>query len=189
MVTERFLFYFFEINRTWFLNAYWKKEIVFEDLVEDVESGPEVVWSYFRQCCELDERGEEGNELEQIKAHQVLQNLGRTKTHNDFLAELSTLDIDQNGKVSLTEFLCLHYGVDWRGLGMCDVLSNQVKWFWFARQRGRAGCFSSYGEYIYRSVVVFVVFIWDYMYVCCGCCSIKIRYMSVAPRVTGCRYL
>ena len=76
-----------------------------------------MVWRYFRQCVDLDENGEQGNELGQIKAHQVLQNLDRTKTHNDFQAELRTLDIDGNGKVSLIEFLCLHFGSNWRELG------------------------------------------------------------------------
>lgn len=57
-----------------------------------------------------------GNELDEIKAHKLLECFGITKTHLDLRNLLKTIDIDKNGKVSLVELLVMQFKVDWKEL-------------------------------------------------------------------------
>lgn len=107
-------------HRIWFLNAFWTKDVKFEDTAKSTDpkkQQAEIVWQYNLLCEELDDKGEEGNELDDIKAHQVIEKLGNAKTHMDFKELMKTIDLDYNGKVSMTEFLVLHFNVDWKTLG------------------------------------------------------------------------
>ena len=82
----------------------------------------EIVWQYNLLCEQLDDKGEEGNELDDIKAHQVIEKLGNAKTHYDFKELMKKIDLDYNGKVSMTEFLVLHFDVKWEVLGTLPLL-------------------------------------------------------------------
>ena len=51
----------------------------------------------------------------------VLEKLGKTQTHLDFKMIMKQVDIDYNGKVSLIEFLCLHFNVEWQSVVRATV--------------------------------------------------------------------
>eukprot|EP00924_Labyrinthula_sp_SR-Ha-C_P013450 augustus_masked-scaffold_5-processed-gene-2.6-mRNA-1 protein AED:0.08 eAED:0.08 QI:0/-1/0/1/-1/1/1/0/321 len=93
----------------WFLNAYWAKT---PKLSEDPQAR-EAIWLYTHTCEELDPRKEEGNELDELSAHRLLEKIDAALTVKDMREKFREIDIDWNKKVSLTEFLVYKFGVDW----------------------------------------------------------------------------
>ena len=91
----------------WFLNAFWKAGPNFEENPEEAEA----VWTYVAKCVELDRRGEEGNELDEFQAHQLLEKLETALTVKDMRKVLTAADVDFNKYVSLCEFLIYKYNV------------------------------------------------------------------------------
>jgi len=94
----------------WFLNAFWKQ--VFAEKLDDAEK----IWEYHNLCVELDPKKEDGNELDELKAHILLEKTEGALTVRELREKLKTIDLDFNKFVSLTEFLVTKYDVDWRQL-------------------------------------------------------------------------
>ena len=89
----------------WFLNAFW------DEYFTDDEKR-EKVYEYCTKMIKLDSRGEEGNELDEFKAHQFLEKTEGALTVAAMRKALKDIDIDFNKKVSLTEFLIYNYKAD-----------------------------------------------------------------------------
>lgn len=95
----------------WWLNGFWK---------EGAEGYAEDVWAYVHKCIEI-EAGrpklygskvwdvQEGCDLDELKAHQFLEQLGETLTVVDLRARLKELDIDNNKRMALSEYLLGKY--------------------------------------------------------------------------------
>ncbi|GBG35269.1 TolA protein, putative, partial [Hondaea fermentalgiana] len=83
---------------------------------EDNADQAEKIWTFCRKCEELDPRGAEGNELDEFKAHILLEQLIGAVTVTDMRKALRDVDVDFNKMVSLTEFLVYHYKVKWEEL-------------------------------------------------------------------------
>ncbi|CAK8991024.1 Phosphatidylinositol 4-phosphate 5-kinase its3 (1-phosphatidylinositol 4-phosphate kinase) (Diphosphoinositide kinase) (PIP5K) (PtdIns(4)P-5-kinase) [Durusdinium trenchii] len=96
----------------WFLNAYWKVGPSFSENPEETEK----IWMFHNKCVELDPKGAEGNELDELKAHILIEQLEGAVTVTKMREALREVDVDFNGKVSLTEFLCFKYKVQWEVL-------------------------------------------------------------------------
>eukprot|EP01101_Sappina_pedata_P011574 TRINITY_DN77_c2_g3_i1.p2 TRINITY_DN77_c2_g3~~TRINITY_DN77_c2_g3_i1.p2 ORF type:complete len:304 (-),score=163.73 TRINITY_DN77_c2_g3_i1:75-986(-) len=105
------------INRThkeqavWFLNAFWNT----------VSDDAEKIWLYAHKCSDLDlEKHDEGNGLDEVRAHKFLESFGETLTVMDLRGKLrQTGAIQQNDRpkfVPLTHYLLFRYNVDWHTL-------------------------------------------------------------------------
>jgi len=56
---------------TWFLNAFWDSH----------SNEAERIWSYVKKCNEIDlEKHEQGNGLDEVRAHKFLESFGETLT-------------------------------------------------------------------------------------------------------------
>jgi len=86
----------------YFLNAQWT---YFSEHPEECEK----VWNAVHVCCQLDSRGEEGNELDELKAHILLERIEGAVTVKEMREALRAVDIDFNRMVSLAEFLIFKY--------------------------------------------------------------------------------
>ncbi|GBG16240.1 TolA protein, putative, partial [Hondaea fermentalgiana] len=84
----------------------------FGDNIDEAEK----VWTYHNSCVELDPRSEEGNELDEMKAHILLERTEGALTVRELRERLKSIDLDFNKYVSLTEYLVTSYNVDWREL-------------------------------------------------------------------------
>mmetsp|Transcript_15138 Transcript_15138/g.45865 ORF Transcript_15138/g.45865 Transcript_15138/m.45865 type:complete len:356 (+) Transcript_15138:18-1085(+) len=93
-----------------FLNAFWTT--VFEASPEQCEA----VWAFCASFAKLDTHGAEGCELDEFEAHQFLEHNVGAMTVADMRKALERIDVDENRKLSLAEFLLFHYEVDARGL-------------------------------------------------------------------------
>jgi len=86
----------------WYLNGFWK---------EGAEAETENVWKYTHKFAELDEKKKkEGNELDEFQAHKFLEFLGETLTVIQLREKLRKIDVDNNGKMALLEYLAFKYG-------------------------------------------------------------------------------
>lgn len=102
----------------WFLNGFWGEPF-------DDETAEEV-WKYAHKFYEIQmgrrkyygatsknnpkEDSKEGKSLDQFQAHRFLESVGETKTASALRAELKTIDVDKNNKMSITEYLLFKYG-------------------------------------------------------------------------------
>ena len=93
----------------WFLNAFWEE--YFQD-----EAAREKIWEYCNLMVKLDPKGENGNELDEFKAHQFLEKTEGAKTVAQMRKELKEIDIDFNKYVALTEFFVFNYKCDVKAL-------------------------------------------------------------------------
>uniref|UniRef100_A0A7S2RY24 TolA protein n=1 Tax=Mucochytrium quahogii TaxID=96639 RepID=A0A7S2RY24_9STRA len=96
----------------WFLNAFWN---VGPNFCEDAEER-EKVWTFAQKCEQLDPKGEQGNELDELKAHILIEQIEGAVTVANMRQALRKVDIDFNKMVSLTEFLVFKYNVSWQEL-------------------------------------------------------------------------
>jgi len=84
----------------WFLNAYWD------------ELGPsegENIWKYVQTFQKIDKRGKTGNDLDEFEAHKFLESLGETLTVIALRERLRTIDVDNNNRMALMEYLIFKY--------------------------------------------------------------------------------
>lgn len=85
----------------WFLNGFWG---------EGAYENAEKIWDYTQKAIELDEaKGKDGNELDEFQAHRHLEAFDNTMTVIRMRQELREIDQDNNGKMSIIEFLAHHF--------------------------------------------------------------------------------
>jgi len=96
----------------WFLNAYWKAdEITFSEHPDECEH----VWTWAANMTKLDKKdGENGSALEEFEAHLFLEKNVKAITVTKMRKVLRDIDIDFDGKVSLTEALIYFYKIDYK---------------------------------------------------------------------------
>jgi hypothetical protein len=102
----------------WFLNGFW---------ADGMEEQAETVWDFVHRFLELqygkpkyygaigkkqkqDVVAPEGSSLDQFQAQQFLEKLGEVKTASQLRKDLATIDINNDNRMSLTEFLMFKYG-------------------------------------------------------------------------------
>jgi len=96
----------------WFLNGFWN---------EGGEDAAEDVWKITHHFVELGcgqkilygkkkQNLEEGCDLDEVKSHRILEILGETMTVLALRKRLDALDIDNNKRMSLSEYLLDKYG-------------------------------------------------------------------------------
>jgi flagellar biosynthesis GTPase FlhF len=96
----------------WFLNAFW-------DAFASKEA--ERVWTYVKNCNTLDlEKHEEGNGLDEVRAHKFLEDLGETLTVmalREKLRQTGAITASDRPKVvPIVHYLLFKYNVDWHAL-------------------------------------------------------------------------
>jgi len=96
----------------WFLNAFWN---------DGQEGTAEEIWKITHHFVELDcgqkilygkkkQTLDEGCDLNEVKSHRILEILGETMTVLALRKRLDALDIDNNKRMSLSEYLLDKYG-------------------------------------------------------------------------------
>jgi len=94
----------------WFLNGFWN----------DVEKDKELIWEYAHTFIEIEcgkpklygskkWEEKEGNDLNQFQSHQFLEKIGETLTVKKLQEELKKIDIDNNKRMCITEYLIYKY--------------------------------------------------------------------------------
>jgi len=87
----------------WYLNGFWNK---------GAQAESESVWKYTHKFIELDDKKKaDGCELDEFQAHKFLESLGETLTVVALREKLRKIDLNQNGKMGLVEYLCFKYSV------------------------------------------------------------------------------
>jgi len=95
------------------LNAYWKSGPNFSENNAECEN----VYVYHQTCVKLDKRREDGNELDEFEAHQLIEKVcDDALTVQKMREVLKEIDVDFNKRVSLCEFMIYKYGIDWKEL-------------------------------------------------------------------------
>jgi len=95
----------------WFLNGFWN---------DGAEDNAEEVWKITHHFVELDcgqkilygkkkQNLDEGCDLDEVKSHRILEILGETMTVLALRKRLDALDIDNNKRMSLSEYLLDKY--------------------------------------------------------------------------------
>jgi len=84
----------------WYLNGFW---------TEGAEPEADSVWKFATKCIELDKRKKDGCELDEFEAHKFLESLGETLTVIQLREKLRKIDVDNNGKMALLEYLAFKY--------------------------------------------------------------------------------
>jgi len=107
----------------WFLNCYWE---------EWGDQEGERLWSYVQKCNELDlENHENGNGLDEMKAHVFLESFDETLTVRALRAKLrETGAIGQNERpkiVPLAHYLLFRYNADWKRVCNSIMGDNQAE--------------------------------------------------------------
>ncbi|MES1915247.1 MAG: hypothetical protein MHM6MM_007223 [Cercozoa sp. M6MM] len=85
------------------LNAFWN-----DGLSDEAEQ----VYEYASKFVELDDAGEDGNELDEFESHRFLELTDGAITVLALRNKLRDIDLDFNGKMALTEFLVFRYDLD-----------------------------------------------------------------------------
>lgn len=97
----------------WFMNGFW----------DDVENDAEKIWEMVHLMIEIEcgkpklygskkWEEKEGCDLDQFKAHQFLEKIGETLTVKKLGEVLKKIDIDNNRRMCLTEYLIYRYSKD-----------------------------------------------------------------------------
>jgi len=74
-----------------------------------LEKEAENVWKYVQKFQEIDKRKKEGNDLDEFEAHKFLESLGETLTVMALREKLRQIDVDNNNRMALTEYLMFKY--------------------------------------------------------------------------------
>eukprot|EP00040_Diaphanoeca_grandis_P022465 m.120700 g.120700 ORF g.120700 m.120700 type:complete len:704 (-) comp28825_c0_seq1:138-2249(-) len=105
----------------WYMNGFW------EEIAAKL-SDAEDIWVFFHHFVRLDlmqtpPKGEDGNELDQLMAAKFLEESLETLTAVERKTAMKEIDIDNNGKMALIEYLTYHFKK-----GVTEVIeSNQGK--------------------------------------------------------------
>jgi len=107
----------------WFLNCYWE---------EWGEGEAEQLWDYVQKCNELDlDKHEDGNGLDEMKAHVFLEAFNETLTVRALRAKLRESGaIGQNERpklVPISHYLLFKYNADWRRVCNSVMGDNQAE--------------------------------------------------------------
>jgi len=93
--------YSYQQQAIFFLNAMW---------VEHKDEA-EKVWMFTQKMIEQDKRKAAGSSLDEFEAHKFLESLGETLTVIAMREKLRKIDLDSDGKMSLTEYLVFRFNV------------------------------------------------------------------------------
>jgi len=85
----------------WWLNGFWES---------GAQKEAENIWLFAQTFIKLDSKGKAGNELDELMAHRFLEQLGETLTVVELRERLRKIDIDNNKRVALSEYLLSRYG-------------------------------------------------------------------------------
>jgi chromosome segregation ATPase len=86
----------------WWLNGFWEHD--------GAQKEAETIWGITNLFIKLDEKkGKTGNELDEMNAHRLLETMGETLTVVEMRERLRKIDIDNNKKVALSEYLLTRY--------------------------------------------------------------------------------
>jgi len=105
-----------------FLNAYWR------EFGEEAET----IWDYSMRLAALDKKKNDGIALDEVKARQFLQEIGMPMARQAYLDAMRTIDVNNDRKMSLLEFLMFSKSVSPSELmskpqdGMTDDLENAL---------------------------------------------------------------
>jgi len=107
---------------TWFLNAFWG------NLADEAEK----IWLYAHKCNELDmEKHENGNALDELNAHRLLEHFGETLTvraMRERLRSTGAVSASERFKnVPLIHYLVCRYEVDFHRLVNASQGDNQAQ--------------------------------------------------------------
>lgn len=97
----------------WFLNGFW----------DEAGAQAEDIWTYVHLMIEIEcgkpklygsKKWEEpeGNDLDQFQSHRFMEKIDETVTVKELRARLKKIDIDNNNKLCLTEYLIYKYSKD-----------------------------------------------------------------------------
>lgn len=106
-----------------FLNAYWNEH------GKDAEE----IFTICKRMAELDNKGDEGHSLDEVKSRQVLQELDMALSRQAYLDAMREIDADNDKKMSAVEFLLYKYKITPADLmkqpqtGMTDELAAANK--------------------------------------------------------------
>lgn len=95
----------------WWLNGFWKegaegyKEDIWNIVHQFIECQRDAPLRYGRRMVEFDE----GCDLDELKSHRLLEIMGETLTVIELRKRLRKLDIDNNNKMALSEYLLDKY--------------------------------------------------------------------------------
>jgi len=88
----------------WWLNGFWESD----PAVSAKEA--ENIWGFAHMFIKLDAKnGKAGNEIDELMAHRFLEQLGETLTVVEMRERLRKIDIDNNKRVALSEYLLSRY--------------------------------------------------------------------------------
>jgi len=91
-----------------FLNVFWTHKDI--DFAKKPDAR-EAVWNYTKQFVALDTtKKDSGTELDEFQAHRFLEKEVKAMTIKDLRVQLAEIEIDDNNRMSLLEFLVFHYG-------------------------------------------------------------------------------
>ena len=93
-----------------FLNAFWTEKFT-DDL-----SLREKIWKETQGIIQIDPKGKEGYEINEVKARLFIEKFSGGSTWISFRDVMRKIDKDFNNKMSLTEYFIFHYKLDWQEL-------------------------------------------------------------------------
>jgi len=89
----------YEDQAKWFMNGFWNL----------IQPDAEKIWGFAQKFISIDPKGKTGNELNEFEAHKFIESLGEPLTVVALRERLRQIDIDNNNKMSLIEYLIFKY--------------------------------------------------------------------------------
>jgi len=84
----------------WMLNGFW----------DELQGEAEGIYKFWQKFCELDiQNKKEGHDLDEFYSHKFLETLGETLTVIALRERLRQIDLDNNNRMSLLEYLVFRY--------------------------------------------------------------------------------
>jgi len=83
----------------WFLNGFWEQH----------QNEAENIWKFAQKFIELDQKKGQGNDLDEFYSHKFLESLGETLTVMALRERLRQIDVDNNNRMALIEYLMFKY--------------------------------------------------------------------------------
>jgi len=90
-----------DLQAAFYLNAFWNK---------GAQEEAENIWQYSQSFKKIDEKGADGNSLDEFMSHRFLETLGETLTVLELRAKLKEIDVDMNKRMSVVEYCLFKYG-------------------------------------------------------------------------------
>lgn len=82
-----------------FMNAFW----------EECGDSAEKIWAYYQGFLALDNKKEDGSELDEFYSHKFLENYGETMTALELRNAMRQIDINHDNMMSLLEYLLFRF--------------------------------------------------------------------------------